>query len=106
MIRFWFKIVKWVTHLLKNLNELDKLYNGAKNKENDKQAIYYSKLALLELCGWIEESMDDIIRRYSNPKLKGKDNKEYLKMTLSDVIMDLVIRVLGKCWLKPLALSN
>jgi len=67
------------SHLLKNFNELDKLYNGATNKENDKQAIYYSKLALLELCGWIEESMDDIIRGYSNPKLKGKDNKEYLK---------------------------
>jgi hypothetical protein len=67
------------SHLLKNLNELDKLYNGATNKENDKQAIYYSKLALLELCGWIEESMDDIIRQYSNSKLKDDKNKKYLK---------------------------
>ena len=67
------------SHLLKNLNELDKLYNGATNKENDKQAIYYSKLALLELCGWIEESMDDIIMQYANSKLKDTNNKKYVE---------------------------
>jgi hypothetical protein len=65
--------------LLENLNELDELYNGATNKKNDKQAIYYSKLALLELCGWIEESMDDIIMQCSNSKLKDNKNKKYLE---------------------------
>jgi hypothetical protein len=76
------------SHLLENLNELDRLYNGATNKANDngatnkanaKQPIYYSKLALLELCGWIEESMDDIILQYSNSKLKEDKNKKYLE---------------------------
>ena len=64
------------SYLLENLNELNKLYNGA---TSNKKAIYYCKLALLELCGWIEESMDDIIRQYSNSKLKDDKNKKYLK---------------------------
>ena len=65
--------------LLENLNEIDKLYDGAPKEANAKQPIYYSKLALLELCGWIEESMDDIIMQYANSKLKDNKNKDYLK---------------------------
>jgi hypothetical protein len=64
------------SYLLENLNELDRLHNGA---TSNKKAIYYSKLALLELCGWIEESMDDIIRRYANSKLKDTNNKKYVE---------------------------
>jgi len=41
-----------------NLVQINNSYNKSKRR---RQALYFSKLAILELCGWIEESMDDII---------------------------------------------
>jgi len=58
------------------IDELEKMYNGS-NKQ--KQLIYYSKLALMELCGWVENSMDDIVEKYCNRKLRKKSNKEYVR---------------------------
>lgn len=40
---------------------------------------FYSKLALLELCGWIEESMDDVVRTCANRKLKTSGNLEFVE---------------------------
>ncbi len=44
------------SYLFKTLNRLDRLYNESRT---DDKKIFYSKLALIELCGWIEETMDD-----------------------------------------------
>lgn len=44
-----------------------------------KVKLYMSKLALLELCGWIEESMDDIIKKVSTRQLKNSINRNYVK---------------------------
>ena len=46
-------------YLLKTLNWLDQLYNDP--TADDQKTSSYSKLALIELCGWIEETMDDIV---------------------------------------------
>ena len=46
------------SYILANLNALDARYKRASRA---KDALFASKLALLELCGWIEESMDDIV---------------------------------------------
>ena len=48
------------TYILDNLNKLDVRYRKAATL---KDSLFYSKLAVLELCGWIEESMDDVILR-------------------------------------------
>jgi hypothetical protein len=58
-----------------NLNDLDSLYNKPTN--TPQEATYYCKLALLELCGWIEESMDCLIRKHSK-RLKNQVNKDYV----------------------------
>lgn len=42
------------------LKNLERLYN---NSRGTITAEYYSKMALLECCGWIEQSMDDIVAR-------------------------------------------
>ena len=55
-------------------HELDKLYNNATSQ---KKAIYFSKLAVIELCGWIEETLDDIIIKHGNRNLKTVENKNY-----------------------------
>ena len=57
-----------ISYIDKTLKELDKLYNQSTSQ---KKAIYFSKLALIELCGWIEETLDDIILRHSYRHLKN-----------------------------------
>jgi hypothetical protein len=64
------------SYLLKTLNTLDKLYN--ESRTNDKK-IFYSKLALIELCGWIEETMDDMVLRCAKRCLKSPDNQKFIK---------------------------
>ena len=58
------------------LKELDKLYNSPFSQ---KKTIYFSKLAIMELSGWIEETIDDIIIRHANRNLKEPKNKKYCK---------------------------
>lgn len=64
------------SYIEKTINELDKLYNSSPSQ---KKAIYYSKLAVLELCGWLEETMDDIVEKHCNRKLKNSSTKKYFK---------------------------
>lgn len=55
----------------KNLNELDKLYNLASSiQANQSHLIFYSKLAIIEYCGWLEDSIDIIVRRAMKNRLK------------------------------------
>jgi hypothetical protein len=63
------------TYLLNTLNNLEKLYNSSKSQQ---KTTYYSKLAVIELCGWIEETMDDIIIKCANRCLKTSDCKKYV----------------------------
>ncbi|MBL1146122.1 MAG: hypothetical protein HND56_07115 [Pseudomonadota bacterium] len=64
------------SYILKNLQWLDKQYNSAKSQ---RASLLYSKLALLELCGWIEESMDDVVNRCVNKNVKKHQYRQYLK---------------------------
>lgn len=48
------------SYIFKNLKYLDRKYQKSSSLT---EASYCSKLAILELCGWIELSMDDIILR-------------------------------------------
>lgn len=43
-----------------------------------------SKLAVLELCGWLEESMDDIVLRCSMRELKKSVNRKYVQEQIVD----------------------
>jgi hypothetical protein len=64
------------TSILQNLKRLDSLYNKSKST---KQSLFLSKLAVLELCGWIEESMDDIVHRFSMRGLRDSSNRNYVE---------------------------
>lgn len=46
-------------NILFTLKDLERLYNSATTRE----ATYYSKLAIIELCGWIEFTMDKIAEK-------------------------------------------
>jgi len=62
--------------ILQTLDELDKLYQRTNNQNLQ---VYYSKLALLELCGWLEISIDDIVKKCAKRCLKNIDNIKYIE---------------------------
>lgn len=65
--------------IIQNLNTLERLYN---NSTSVREALFYSKLAILELCGWIEESMDDIVLRCANRNLRVRQNRSFVENTI------------------------
>ncbi len=62
------------TSILENLRSLESSYNRAKTA---KLAQFFAKLAILELCGWIEESMDHIVLSCGKKHLKVPSNFGY-----------------------------
>src|SRR5438105_2751847 len=62
------------SYILTNLRALDRSYRRA---ASPKEAQFFSKLAILELCGWIEESMDDVILRCARKHLNVAANRSY-----------------------------
>ena len=57
-------------HILSTLKTLDKEYNSALLSPNPMYATYFAKLAVLEYCGWVEESLDLIVERSVKNKLR------------------------------------
>ena len=66
-------------HIFLTLRSLDKRYNSALTSATPEDAIFYSKLAILEYCGWIEEAFDTVIRRSMKKKLKTLAFKQILE---------------------------
>jgi len=66
-----------VTDITNTVNDLDALYNS-----NPLQATYFSKLALLELCGWLELTMDSIVLDCANAKLTEQSNKDHMEKSV------------------------
>ena len=62
------------SYILENLRSLDFRYRKA---HSAKEALFCSKLSILELCGWIEESMDDVVRRCATRHLQEQDNRDF-----------------------------
>jgi hypothetical protein len=59
-----------------NLSRIERLYSKSSNIQD---GLFYSKLAILELCGWIEISMDDIISRLAKKHLKQSINITFVE---------------------------
>lgn len=64
------------SYIKKNLAYLDRVY---RNTTSTTEASYCSKLAILELCGWIEISMDDIVLRGCVRALKQEKNRKAVR---------------------------
>lgn len=83
------------------LRELETLYN---NSPDPNHQIYYSKLALLELCGWLEIVFDEIALTYATAKLADAQNIELLEKeivgkvygcTYKEHFRSMLIRIIG-----------
>ena len=66
--------------IARNLRELDSRYR--KKSRNPRDPLYYSKLSLIELCGWIEITMDSIIEECANKHIKVSCNLDYVRQTI------------------------
>ena len=64
------------SYILANLDRLDRLYNDF--AASKKGALFCAKLAIIELCGWIEVSMDDMVSRCANRNLREVDNRKHV----------------------------
>ena len=71
------------TEILKIVTELDNKYN-ASPPPNQQWAILYSKLAIIEFCGWIEQIFDEILTSYCSTKLVEQKYKDYHKKNIID----------------------
>ncbi len=68
------------TRIQSNLNQIEKLYQKyMSDRSRSRRGEYFSKLAIIEACGWIEESMDDIIRGCANKHLKEQKNFRFVE---------------------------
>jgi len=64
------------TYILENLKQLNTRYLKS---SKPKDGLYFSKLAVLELCGWIEMSMDEVVLRISQKKLTEARNQKFVE---------------------------
>lgn len=86
------------TLIIKELNKLNILYNSSLVGTDIDLPKYYSKLALMELCGWIEENLDNLILEYSNKKLtsssyvvnKVKNNSSFNSSSFKELLILII----------------
>ena len=64
------------SYIKKNVRNLNSRYTKSKSTQD---ASYYSKLAILELCGWIEISLDEAILSAGNRILKNPKSVKFLE---------------------------
>lgn len=62
--------------ILKNLIRINKLYTTT---HSPIETLMYAKLGVLELCGWIEESMDKIVIEASHRSLASQTHRVYIE---------------------------
>ena len=63
-------------NIIQNINELEKLFDRSLSR---KREFFYAKLVVLEACGWIEETMDELAKDYYDHKLLKVSNKNEMK---------------------------
>jgi hypothetical protein len=70
--------------ILKELKKINQLFNDPGNSSDIEKQRLFSKLALLEFCGWIELTMDSIVEDYAKKRLKDKKNFDEFKKNKID----------------------
>ena len=89
------------TTITEILDDLDDRYNGTSSGSRD--PLYYSKLALIELCGWIEVTMDQMMLECARNCLSRSSDVTYMKQvidrnygfTYNGHFREMLIRIVG-----------
>ena len=64
------------SYILSSLKSLDAKYRQAKSQKDN---LFFSKLAILELCGWLEESIDEIVEDFAKKHIKNLNNRKLIQ---------------------------
>lgn len=72
------------TDIQNNLNKLNSMYNNPANASDVLLLQFYSKLALIEFGGWIEESIDIILNEYLDRKILDNGLKTNIKEIINN----------------------
>lgn len=70
------------SRLLKNLNFLDRHYKDCLTSSDVQRPVLFSKLAVIELCGWLELCFDDIARNAVRHKLRTYQSRKILELQI------------------------
>lgn len=97
-------------YIRSNLSAISSRYTRAKLP---KESEFLSKLAILELCGWIEVSIDDLMDRYSKRIIKDSANlrkiAEKVKKTsgfgYENNFAPLIVEIIGRAGLERIERS-
>lgn len=68
-----------VERLKKTLLFLDEMYQTHQISEDPEEAVAFAKLAVLEFCGWVEMTIDDIARSAVSISLPSADDRKPLE---------------------------
>jgi hypothetical protein len=86
------------------INRLDSLYNTCADPNIE---LYYSKFAFLEMCGWLEATLDDIVKQFCIKNVSNPININYAEniiigkvygFTYDDHLRPMLMKSLG-IWL-------
>lgn len=69
------------SYIKSNLKRMNHKFNKA---DSNKEALFFAKMAIIELCGWIEEAMDDIVLGCSNRNLKEHKHRDFIQKEVID----------------------
>jgi len=69
--------------ILKTLDFLDQEYVAHLGSSDYHRPVMFSKLAVLEYCGWIEYALDEIARNSVRRRLKTKKSRKFLEDRIS-----------------------
>lgn len=84
--------------IIENLNKLNYLFDNDKDNQ-----VFYAKLAILELCGWIEVTIDEVVNNLGDKNLKTNECQKILKSEIKKVssftyenhFRKLIVQVIG-----------
>jgi hypothetical protein len=71
-------------YIAENLSKLDKKFSESLVSPDSDLPVYFSKLATIEYCGWLEETMDGIVFAYAKKRLKTQSFRDILKGTIAN----------------------
>ncbi len=72
-----------VGRIHKTLKFIDEEYNKNLAHADRNRPIMYSKLGVLELCGWIEEGFDEIAINCVRSNLRSRESRSHLEYRIS-----------------------
>jgi 2-iminobutanoate/2-iminopropanoate deaminase len=68
-----------IERLRKTLRFLDAMYQQHQTSEDPEEAVAFAKLAVLEFCGWVEMTIDDIARGAVRVSLPAEADRKLLE---------------------------